>query len=84
VRYRALHMASKRTQIYLTVDQRRRLGDRMRREKRSVAELVREAVDAYLADRSGDVAAALDSTFGTLPRLKVPSRDEWDGGRSAG
>ena len=79
--YKALYMAAKRTQIYLTAQQRKRLDERRRREKRSLADLVREAVDAYLADRSSDAKAALDSTFGALPRLDVPSRDEWDRGR---
>jgi predicted DNA-binding protein len=72
--------SARRTQIYLTVDQRRRLDERRRREKRTLAELVREAVDSYLADRSEDAASALASTFGALPNLQVPSRDEWDRG----
>ena len=77
--YNALYMAStRRTQIYLTADQRKRLDERRRRERRSLAELVREAVDAYLADRFDDPSAALNATFGTLPKLEVPSRDEWD------
>jgi hypothetical protein len=71
-------MASRRTQIYLTADQRLRLDERGRKQRRPLAELVREAVDAYLSDKSVDPAAALDSTFGALPALKVPSRDEWD------
>jgi hypothetical protein len=71
-------MAARRTQIYLTEDQRRRLDERRRRERRTLAELVREAVDAYLADRSQDPAAALSSTFGALPNLEVPRRDEWE------
>ena len=73
-------MAARRTQIYLTVEQRRRLDERRRREKRTLAELIREAVDGYLADRSTDVAASLRSTYGALPELRVPSRDEWDSG----
>jgi len=76
--YNALYMAARRTQIYLTADQRKRLDERRRRERRTLAELVREAVDAYLADRSVDPARALDSTFGALPRLEVPSRNEWE------
>lgn len=76
--YNALYMAARRTQIYLTSEQRRRLDERRRRERRTLAELVREAVDAYLADRPVDPATALDSTFGTLPKLKVPNRDEWE------
>ncbi len=75
--YNALYMAARRTQIYLTADQRKRLDERRRRERRTLAELVREAVDAYLADRSVDPATALDSTFGALPKFEVPSRDEW-------
>ena len=40
----------------------------------------RKALDAYLADRSGEAASALDSTFGALPRLDVPNRNEWNRG----
>ena len=76
--YNALYMAARRTQIYLTAEQRKRLDERRRRERRTLAELVREALDAYLADRSIDRTTALDSTFGALPKLEVPSRDEWE------
>ena len=76
--YTPLYMAARRTQIYLTADQRKRLDERRRRERRTLAELVREAVDAYLADRPADPATALDATFGALPRLKVPGREEWE------
>ena len=79
--YNALYMAARRTQIYLTGDQRKRLDEKRRREKRTLAELVREAVDAYLAERPTDPASALNSTFGALPGLEVPDRDEWDRGR---
>jgi Ribbon-helix-helix protein, copG family len=78
--YAVLYMAARRTQIYLTAEQRKRLDERRRRERRTLAELVREAVDAYLAERSVDPATALDSTFGALPKLEVPSRDEWERG----
>ena len=43
-----------------------------------MARMIREAVDAYLADDRPDVNAALDDTFGALPDLEVPVRDEWD------
>jgi hypothetical protein len=76
--YNVLYMAARRTQIYLTAEQRTRLDERRRRERRTLAELVREAVDAYLTDRSVDPATALNSTFGALPKLEAPSRDEWD------
>lgn len=75
--YTAVYMAKTRTQLYLTEEQRRRLGDMGRRKGRKMAELVRDAVDAYLSGAGADVAAALDGTFGKLPDLEVPSRDEW-------
>lgn len=75
--YAVLYMASTRTQIYLTEDQRRRLDARGRRTGAPMARLIREAVDAYLADDRPDTDAALDESFGALPDLIVPSRDEW-------
>lgn len=76
--YTALYMPSIRTQIYLTDDQRRRLDARARRSGAPMARMIREAVDAYLAADRPDVQAALDETFGTLPDLELPNRDEWD------
>lgn len=73
-------MASTRTQIYLTDDQRRALDRRGRRTGAPLARMIREAVDAYLADDGPDAAAALDETFGSLPDLELPSRNEWDRG----
>jgi predicted DNA-binding protein len=70
---------SKRTQISLTDEQRRRLDERARREGRSLAALIREAVDRYL-EAGPDQAEALAATFGALPTFWVPSRDEWDRG----
>ena len=75
--YTALYMASTRTQIYLTDDQRRRLDARGKRTGAPMARMIREAVDAYLADDKPDVQAALDETFGALPSLQLPGRDEW-------
>lgn len=72
-----LYMPSTRTQIYLTDAQRRHLDDRGRRTGAPLARMIREAVDAYLAGDSLDPEAALDETFGTLPALDLPSRDEW-------
>ena len=71
-------MASTRTQIYLTDDQRRRLDVRGRRTGAPLARMIREAVDVYLADDRPDPDAALDETFGTLPGLELSSRDEWN------
>jgi hypothetical protein len=75
--YTALYMPSTRTQIYLTDDQRRRLDARGRRTGAPMARMIREAVDAYLADDRPDLQAALDESFGTLPQLEIPDRDEW-------
>lgn len=77
--YTPLYMPATRTQIYLTAEQRRRLDERGRREGRPLASLVREAVDRYL-ESTPDARTALDETFGSLPDLDVPARDEWDRG----
>lgn len=66
------------TQVYLTAEQGKRLDERRRRERRTLADLVREAVDSYLADRHIDPVTALNATFGARPKLEVPSRDEWE------
>jgi len=76
--YAVLYMPSTRTQIYLTDDQRRRLDARGRRIGAPLARMIREAVDAYLVDDRPDPDAVLDDTFGSLPELELPSRDEWD------
>jgi predicted transcriptional regulator len=74
-------MASTRTQIYLTERQRTKLDRIAQSADRSLASVIREAVDGYLETRAPEGGAdALDSTFGALPDLHVPSRDEWDRG----
>jgi len=75
-----MYMAATRTQIYLTTAQRARLDALGRQQGRPLAALVREAVDEYLEHVRPDPATALDATFGALPELDVPSRDEWDRG----
>jgi predicted DNA-binding protein len=74
-----MDMPSTRTQIYLTAEQRRRLDARRKRDRKPLAQLIREAVDAYLADEP-DTAAALASTFGSLPDLEVPPHGKRDRG----
>ena len=76
--YTALYMPSTRTQIYLTDDQRRQLDARGKRTGAPMARMIREAVDAYLADDRPDLDAVLDETFGSLPDMELPSREEWD------
>ena len=73
-------MPATRTQVYLTVDQRRRIDQAAKTEGVTLAEIVRRAVDAYLDDSQVDVDAALSATFGADPHATAPSRDEWDRG----
>jgi predicted transcriptional regulator len=65
---------SRRTQIYLSDEQRARIDEIASRRRVTMAEVVRLAVDAYL-EREGE----LDETFGTARGIRktVPSRDEW-------
>ena len=72
-------MSSIRTQIYLTQEQRKRLDTRGGREGKTLATLIREAVDEYLQEEPGPTDVALDSTFGRLPEIEAPERSEWNG-----
>lgn len=45
-----------------------------------MAEVVREAVDAHIAREPRAMSEVLDETFGSMPDIEVPSRDEWDRG----
>ena len=73
-------MSAQRTQVYFTEEQRRRLDARAHREGKTLAAVVREAVDAYVTDEPVDLAVVLDETFGSMPELEVPRRGEWDRG----
>lgn len=73
-------MPSTRTQVYLTPEQRARIDELRARDGRTLAQVVRDALDAYLTDPGGGVDEVLASTAGSMPDLKVPSRDEWDRG----
>lgn len=78
VLYVVLYMGATRTQIYLTEQQRKALDARRRRERKTLAAVVRDAIDAYLAKpEPADYQAVLDRAFGALPDLKVPPRSEW-------
>ena len=72
-------MAALRTQIYLTVEQRRRLDAISRADGKPLAELIREAVDDYLGEAAPDADVALSATFGAAPAFDVPQRAEWSG-----
>jgi hypothetical protein len=70
-------MAATRTQVYLTKEQRQALDARRKREGKTLAAVVRDAIDAYVA-ADVDRQTVLDRTFGSLPDFEVPSRDEWE------
>ena len=70
-------MSSTRTQVYLTDEQRARIDELADTEGVTMAEVVRRALDAYLAAEFPDPASALAATFGASPNADVPSRDEW-------
>jgi hypothetical protein len=77
-------MPATRTQVYFTTDQRDRLDQRARAEHKTLAEVVREAVDRHLSGELSDAERqrVLDETFGSCPDFGalVPSRDEWQRG----
>ena len=73
-------MPATRTQVYFTEEQRRRLDALARREGKTLAAVVRDAVDAHMARTAPDLQTALDAVFGAMPELEVPARSEWDRG----
>jgi Ribbon-helix-helix protein, copG family len=73
-------MSATRTQVYFTEEQRRRLDALAKREGKTLAAVVREAVDAYLAEAPPDLDVMLDETFGSMTDFQVPPRSEWDRG----
>ena len=73
-------MGARRIQITLTPEQRRRLDELVHEQGTSLAGLIRQAVDQFLAEPDPDPTLALESTCATMPELEVPDRDEWDRG----
>lgn len=73
-------MSSLRTQVYLTVEQRRRIDALSEAKGQSLAEIVRQALDRYLDQDGEDAAEALAATFGADPDAQAPDRDEWSRG----
>jgi uncharacterized protein (DUF1778 family) len=75
-------MVQLRLQLYVTEEQRTRLEQRAAAEQKTVAQVVREAVDQHLADPADDEERQriLDETFGNCPGIGslMPSRDEWE------
>ncbi|CAN5570300.1 hypothetical protein BH23ACT6_BH23ACT6_07840 [soil metagenome] len=70
-------MSATRTQIYLTAQQRAQIDEVAEAEGLTMAEVVRRALDAYLAEETPDPSAALRQTFGASAQASAPSRDEW-------
>ena len=58
-------VASVRTQIYITEEQKRLLEREAGRKKRSVAELIRSAIDLYLGQAKTQKEDALSEIVGT-------------------
>lgn len=73
-------MSATRTQVYFTQEQRQRLDALARRQGKTLAQVVREAVDAHVSQAPPDLDAVLEEAFGSMPGLEVPDRSEWDRG----
>ena len=71
-------MSATRTQVYLRPSQRRRLDEIAGARGASLASVVREAVELYIAQAPVDPTTALDSTFGAAPEAQLPERDDWE------
>ncbi len=79
-------MAATRTQVYLTEDQRREIEKLRASDGRTLAQVVRAALDEYLAShgpaaeeaRRRETQRVLDETFGVAPDFEVPPRSEWN------
>lgn len=72
-------MSATRTQVYLTEGQRTHINEIATAEGVTMAEVIRRALDIYLA-REGDASAALSATFGGDPSALAADRTEWDRG----
>jgi len=81
-------MAATRTQVYLTEDQRREIEELRASDGRTLAEVVRAALDEYLATHGpaamkkerAETQRVLDETFGIAPDFPYPDRSDWDRG----
>lgn len=79
---RAMH----KTTLYLPVDLESRLRDESRRSGRSQADLIRDALSAYLATRRRDLPGFVgiaDDPGLTAAESKAWVRSRWDGDRSS-
>ncbi len=68
---------SERTQVLLSVDQRRRLERIARHEGKSVGAVIREAIERFASDSSSAIAGDLETIFslelpvGDWPEMKT-------------
>ena len=63
--------------MYLQPHQRQRLDEIAGSRGLSLASVVREAIDLYIANTPVDPTTALERTFGAAPKAQVPGRDDW-------
>jgi hypothetical protein len=86
--YAVLYMAATRTQVYLTEEQRQQIEELRARDGRTLAEVVRAALDDYLATHGRAAAEKglaerqriLEETFGSMPERPYPDRSDWNRG----
>jgi Arc/MetJ-type ribon-helix-helix transcriptional regulator len=79
-------MAATRTQVYLTQEQRDRIEELRASDGRTLAEVIRTALDEYLATHGradeeqerAETQRVFDETFGIAPDFQVPPREEWN------
>jgi Ribbon-helix-helix protein, copG family len=79
-------MAATRTQVYLTAEQRRQIEELRAHDGRTLAEVIRTALDEYLSTHGREADEAqrakrrrvLDETFGIAPDLPYPDREDPD------
>ena len=57
-----------------------RIDELAQAEGVTMAEVIRSAVDAYLASEAPEAEDALSATFGVLPAASAPDRGEWTRG----
>lgn len=69
-------MSATSTQIYLTHELRERIDRAARAQGVTMSEVIRAAVDRYLAEDK-DPSLVLAATFGRDPSATAPARDEW-------
>jgi predicted transcriptional regulator len=73
-------MSATRTQVYFSPQQRDQLDALAKRDGKTLAAVVREAVDAYVGRESPNLQGTLDESFASLPDFEAATRSDWDRG----